>query len=190
MTQGKPPEPPTVKMTAAPEWAVTLANEIATIKTEMRSFRVDVCDHLHELENRAAANERDVKSITGQHVAFTEATELKLKENSLRVKAPSEHDLAAQTAIAEEVLKREKLALDVAAIREETKAQTVMLSKLEAGAAKIFANPMVRTIVTMAGTFLLTWLAAHQGQPPPAPQIHVTPIVVDAGPPIHPAVQP
>lgn len=82
--------------------------------------------------------------------------EARVSRQSERVHGESKANLEQDAAIA-------RIANEVDEIKQETAKQTAMLVKLTEGATKVLANPIVRTIATMTGTAILTWLAAHGG---------------------------
>lgn len=82
--------------------------------------------------------------------------EARVSRQSDRVRGESRANLEQDAAIA-------RIVAEVDEIKQETTKQTAMLVKLTEGATKVLANPIVRTIATMTGTAILTWLAAHGG---------------------------
>jgi uncharacterized protein YigA (DUF484 family) len=82
--------------------------------------------------------------------------EERANRNSDRVKGELQHNLdqdAALTTLLERVHE----------LKTATDAQTAILTKLETGASKVLANPLVRSLLVMIGTALMTWLASHGG---------------------------
>lgn len=155
----RPPEKPTVELAKPPDWAIALSEKVAT-----GFARQD--DRLNNIERSVDIAVQDGKEnnkrVTLLEVRFDEL-ERRAATTSMRVKEPSSHDLEAKKALADEVDARKALADKVDALDAKTDAQTAMLTKLTDGASKLAANPIIRSIATMLGTAILTWLAAHGG---------------------------
>ncbi len=162
MADPMPPQPSTVQLPAVPAWAIELTRSVREGFAGVDA-RLDTIEANVELQGGTT---RDVaKRMTGleervQHIEERQHT------TSVRIKEPSEHDLETQRDLAVEIVARKKLATDVEAIKADTAAQTVILTKLETAASKFAANPIVRSIAVMLGTAILTWLAAHGGHTP------------------------
>ncbi len=157
INDGMPPQPKTVQLPAVPEWAIELSRAVKDGFEKQNTTLLDFGERLVRVEIR----QKDLEEV---RIADN-------VKNSMRVKQPSLHDLETQAALAGEIAARQELAKDVLVIKADTAAQTVMLTTLTASAAKVFGNPLVRAIATMIGAFVLTWLAAHQGNPPPMPHL-------------------
>lgn len=97
------------------------------------------------------------------------SAEERATENSTRAKLPSTHDLETKKALADEIAAREALAVEVAAIKTETQAQSAALVGIAADASKavtgfVHQHPVLfrslATIATTIATSIAAWLAA------------------------------
>ncbi len=166
-------EPTTTEFAAVPEWAIDLTR---SVKEGFAKVDANVGLVISDLEV--------VKGRVGNLEDARRNDEARDRANSTRAKEPSSHDLKTASELADEITARKKLEADVAltkadvaAIKTDTAAQTVILTDLRDGASRIFANPIVRSIATMAGTAILLWLTGivHPTMPlPPQPTPHVT----------------
>lgn len=89
----------------------------------------------------------------------------RLTRNSGRARAPSEHDLANEKRLADEIAAREALAAEVALVKKETVAQTAMLatisSAVEGVTGFVKQNPgTVASIVGALGT-IFGWVTSY-----------------------------
>ena len=151
MIDDKPPEKPTVKLEA-----MTDRKLLEDLTRVVKEGFASQADQLIQVNQRLVRVELRQDSV-----------EDRLNANSMRARAPSEHDVETKMALQHETMAREALAKDVAEIKFETSAQTAMLTTLTYSASKVLANPMVRSIAVMLGTALLTWLASHGVKPLP-----------------------
>lgn len=167
-------QPKTIELPAMTDRALLedLARSTARIEAKADNLESKV-DNVELNMSLLKDDGRDTKSRLIRLEGWKESIEDRVTRNSTRAREPSTHDLDTKAALAAEITARESLAKDVvgvkadlAAVKTETVLQTAMLATLTDKASKFFANPIVRSIATIIGTAILTWLAAHQGQHP------------------------
>lgn len=213
-----PPLPETTKLAPPPEWAIELASKVSRLQASVddlnsaqAGMRDDICTHLHKIEERTKVLENEVTTVTGSHKAFTEETSEKLRQHSDRVKEPSQHDLAAQAAIAADKVRIENIEkelgevkTEVGAIKTATTEQTTMLEANNEMTEAIqksvtgYLNKHPNVIGVVLGaviTLVLAVLGAatawvQRGPAPPPAAVYVTPAPAPTVSVIHPAVQP
>lgn len=152
-------EKPTVELEKPPTWAISLSEKVNT-GFQAVNARLTGIETNQEIQGDTV---RDLaKRMTAQEERANKQDE-RLANTSQRVREPSAHDLETAKALADEIAARTALAAKVDTIDVKTDAQTEILNRLEKGAAKLAANPIVRSIAVMLGTAALTWLAAHGG---------------------------
>lgn len=106
---------------------------------------------------------RDTKARIIRLEGWKEGVDNRLNSNSQRARGASAVDNEHAAAIASIKTDVADLKADVGELRKSQETQTGMLLDLTAKASKLLEKPLVRSILTMAGTAILTWLAAHGG---------------------------
>lgn len=93
----------------------------------------------------------------------------------------SKADLAQGAALADEKIAREALAKEVQEIREETKAQTAMLKRIEGVGVAIVRSKTLRNVAQILGPVVAFYVAHWLGMPLPFPTREpVTPAAIVA----------
>ena len=135
-----------------PAWAVALKDEIA------QGF-ASVDSRLDGLETNLDIQGSSMKGLADRMGRVEDRlgkVEDRATRNSDRVKGESQHSVEQDAALT-------KVLLEVDGLKSATAAQTAILTRLETGASKVLANPLVRSLLVMIGTALMTWLASHGG---------------------------
>jgi hypothetical protein len=147
-----PPEKPTVQLPKVPDWAVEL---ILSVKSGFRG----VDERLDTLETNLDIQGNTVRDVAKRMTALEERVvgiESRQHATSIRARQSTDNDLKHDAAIG-------VIISDVNELKASQAVQLAILEKWQASASKIAANPIVRSIATMVGAAVLTWLASHGG---------------------------
>ncbi len=139
MSDDMPEQPKTTKLEAVPPWAVELTR---AMKSGIAEVRADISLVSNDL------------SVVKDRVTILESERTKLS-GGVRGLSTTDAEQAAQ--LAQERAAREALATEVADLKKTNETQLAILARLD----KVASNPLVKTVVAMMATALLTWLASH-----------------------------
>ncbi len=142
-----PPQPTTVALEKVPAWAIALKESVDGGIKLLRADIECVATDLTVVKDRVVILE-----------TWRNQSDERLSRASGGARQISMNDAKQDQRI-------DQLVEKVDTLDRKTDAQTAMLTEAKDAAAKLIANPIIRSILTMLGTAVLTWLAAHGGRP-------------------------
>lgn len=145
---GQPPEKPTVKFEAPPDWAVKLTENVVNLREDVRTGREETKADFALLAGQFESLESDVRGMQSWRVRIDD----RLKSNSLRAQATSSVDLEQDAKLAQALMQLadEKARADRLEASAATKADVQRLADVTATKAeiKVIADAQTTDIVT------------------------------------------
>jgi hypothetical protein len=160
---GPPDQPPTIRLDAVQ----VLSELIRGVSNEVTAARAETGHRFDAIDTRLGGLEGAEKTLSDtvsrlvtdvEHLQNTDRRhDEDVRRLSDRAKSPSSSDLAIEAKLAVEIEARNALARDLATVKAETSAQTLMLRQL----VKLTEKPVVKLAITAIATAILTWLASR-----------------------------
>lgn len=162
MADEKPPEKPTVEFEKPPAWAISMMERQQEGFTAIDG-RLDTIDgRLNTMETNLdlqGDTTRDVaKRITGVEDRLQKVEE-RQNNASIRVRQPSEMDMANAAQLAQERAAREDLAKQVDSLTVVNRQQLELLTDVHASAKKLLDRPEVKWLAAALWMAFTAWLA-------------------------------
>ncbi len=150
-----------------------LAAAVDRVESKQDAGFVAVKADFNLLAGQFEGLEKDVRGLQSWRVRTDDwraQNETRASNNSLRVQSVSSTSLEQDSKIANEIIARQALAKDVsdtkeelAALRNDTNAQTKILVGMATDVQRFLATPTVKIVGGVLAGSVLTWIAQHFG---------------------------